>query len=613
MGIVYRAEDLRLKRKVALKLLAPELAADDRFRDRFLVESELAAGLEHPNIVPIYSAGEAHGQLYIAMRYVEGPDLGQLLRREGPLEARRAVALVTQLADALDAAHARGLVHRDVKPSNALVDAADHVYLSDFGLTQTASDRSGESLTGRVVGTVDYASPEQITGEAVEGRADVYSLGCLLYECLVGEVPFRRDSELAVLWAHVHEEPPSAHERRPELPAGIDRVLATALAKDPHDRYETCAELVEGARDALGARDVVVVRDRRPLVLLGVGLLAAAAIAAGVVLSVGGRARTQPDLTVRRNTLVRLDPKTNRITHVTGVGSAPESVAVGGGAVWAYNWDDGTVSEVAARTGALRRTIAVAGSSPNVPAQTIAADASGAWVVSSSNGTGLLTHVRPGLVNKTFPLQGDLLTLADGGHAIWVGARTPRGSAVLKVSPDTGLVVKSFPLGSSDIQSIAVGDRAVWSLTVDGTLFRIDPASARVAERKRLPTGGRPVAALAVGYGAVWALLGGPAALLRIDPRTLETTTVPAPVVPSGGTYGGGTPNLAIGSGAVWWSGVDTGTIWRLDPHSLRIVKTIRISPPVNRQDALRPLELFEPLGTAAGAGGVWVSISRPF
>jgi len=235
MSVVYQAEDLRLKRKVALKLLAPELAEDQRFRDRFLRESELAASLDHPNIVPIYAAGEADGQLYIAMRYVPGGDLKRLLR-DG-LEPDRACGLLAQVASALDAAHARGLVHRDVKPGNVLLDSGEHCYLCDFGLTKQVSSESGFTATGQIVGTIEYVAPEVIEGKELTAGADLYSLGCLLYECLAGEPPFHRDSEFAVLWAHVNEPPPKLSELRPELSGGLDAVLAKALAKAPEKRY----------------------------------------------------------------------------------------------------------------------------------------------------------------------------------------------------------------------------------------------------------------------------------------------------------------------------------------------------------------------------------------
>jgi serine/threonine-protein kinase len=250
MSLVYRAFDEMLERNVALKFIAPELAGDDEFRDRFLRESRLAAAIEHPNIVPVYDAGEADGQLYIAMRYVEGTDLKRLLRDEDALPTGRALAIVAQAAAALDAAHARKLVHRDVKPSNILIADGDQVYLADFGLTKKSSDRTALSRTGRFLGTIDYVAPEQIEGKAVDARADVYALGCVLHECLTGEVPFARDSDLAVLWAHVNDPPPKASERRPELPAGIDAVVARALAKEPEERTPRSSGHPRGGRGA---------------------------------------------------------------------------------------------------------------------------------------------------------------------------------------------------------------------------------------------------------------------------------------------------------------------------------------------------------------------------
>lgn len=209
MGVVYRAYDPRLKRHIALKLLAPELAEDERFRERFLAESELAASLEHPNVVPIHDVGEVEGQLFIVMRLVEGSDLKALLRTEGRLEPVQVLAIVSQVADALDAAHAKGLVHRDVKPSNVLLDEREHAYLADFGLTKKITDHGAFAGELRSLGTVDYVAPEQIRGEDLDARADVYSLGCLLYECLAGEAPFAGGSDAAVLFAHLEEEPPT--------------------------------------------------------------------------------------------------------------------------------------------------------------------------------------------------------------------------------------------------------------------------------------------------------------------------------------------------------------------------------------------------------------------
>jgi tRNA A-37 threonylcarbamoyl transferase component Bud32 len=250
MAVVYRAEDLRLGRKVALKLLAPELSKDERFQQRFIRESRLAASIDHPNIIPLYEAGEVDGALYIVMRYVVGSDLKALMEREGLPEPPRLLSLFRQVAGALDAAHAAGLVHRDVKPGNILVasgagpEDTDHVYLTDFGLTKRSSSQSGLTGTGHFIGTIDYVAPEQITGNQVDGRTDVYALGCVLYECLTGDPPFQREDDAGLLWAHLVEAPPRVTERWPDVPEGLDAVVATALAKAPDDRFPTCRELV---------------------------------------------------------------------------------------------------------------------------------------------------------------------------------------------------------------------------------------------------------------------------------------------------------------------------------------------------------------------------------
>jgi Protein kinase domain len=245
MGVVYRATDLSLDRPVALKLIAPELAQDKRFRERFLREPRLAAALDHPHVIPIYEAGEHDGQLYLAMRFVEGSDLKTVLEQEGRLPPERALKVLGQVAGALDAAHRRALVHRDVKPANVLIDTDGHAYLTDFGITKQVGGASTD--TGRMVGTLDYLAPEQIRGDPVDGRTDVYALGCLLYECLSGAPPFRRATEAETLWAHMQDEPAP----RRDQPA-LDPVLHKALAKNPDERYGSCVELIDAAGAALG-------------------------------------------------------------------------------------------------------------------------------------------------------------------------------------------------------------------------------------------------------------------------------------------------------------------------------------------------------------------------
>ncbi|MET9603572.1 serine/threonine-protein kinase [Streptomyces sp. NPDC006512] len=260
MAVVYRARDLRLDRTVALKLLAPELARNDTFRQRFAHESKVAAAIDHPHIVPVFEAGEAEGLLYIAMRYVAGQDLRALLDRTGPLPVATAARIAGQVASALDAAHAHDLVHRDVKPGNILVaegtdsEHPEHVYLTDFGLTKKSLSLTGFTTVGQFVGTLDYVAPEQIAGKPVDGRCDVYSLGCVVHEMLTGGPPFRRDDDLALLWAHQYDAPPPPSEARPDLSPEVDAVLAKALAKSPGDRWDDCLAFTTALRRAGPAR-----------------------------------------------------------------------------------------------------------------------------------------------------------------------------------------------------------------------------------------------------------------------------------------------------------------------------------------------------------------------
>jgi serine/threonine protein kinase len=252
MAVVFRARDERLQRQVALKILAPALAADEAFRRRFIRESRAAAAVDDPHIIPVFEAGEADRVLFIAMRYVPGGDVRTLLRRVGPLSPGRAMAVISPVACALDAAHGVGLVHRDVKPANILVDARpgrpDHVYLSDFGLSKGVTS-SGPTRSGQFLGTPDYSAPEQIEGKPVDGRADQYSLACAAFELLCGEAPFPREHATAVIWAHMSEPAPMLTSRQPGLPPGVDGVLAKALAKAPGDRYASCREFAEALRE----------------------------------------------------------------------------------------------------------------------------------------------------------------------------------------------------------------------------------------------------------------------------------------------------------------------------------------------------------------------------
>jgi serine/threonine protein kinase len=261
MSVVYRAHHIRLSRKVALKFLDPQLAQDESFRERFIRESKAAAAIDHPNIVPIYEAGEHDGLFFIAMRHVDGVDLKSLLEQNGRLDPARTFSIIAQLGSALDAAHARGLVHRDVKPQNVLVvsgagpEPRDHVYLTDFGLTRDTTSSAVLTAAGDFVGTIDYATPEQIESRSLDGRTDIYSLGCVLYECLTGLVPFRRENEVAVMYAHLLEAPPSLRSERPDLSEGLDAVVARAMAKSKEERFGSCKEMVTALRSELTAAE----------------------------------------------------------------------------------------------------------------------------------------------------------------------------------------------------------------------------------------------------------------------------------------------------------------------------------------------------------------------
>jgi serine/threonine protein kinase/sugar lactone lactonase YvrE len=256
-AVVFRALDERLGRPVALKILSPDLASSSpEFRRRFIAESRAAAAVDDPHIIPVYEAGQADGVLFIAMRFVAGGDLRQVLEREGALPPDRAADFVSPVASALDAAHAAGLVHRDVKPGNILVDARagrpDHVYLSDFGIVKGAALGSLTGVGSSNLGTPDYMAPEQISGEPVDGRTDQYSLACVAVQLLTGTVPFQRDSLPALIYAHLSLPPPSLVALRPDLPAAVDQVVAKAMAKAPPERYESCGDFADALREALG-------------------------------------------------------------------------------------------------------------------------------------------------------------------------------------------------------------------------------------------------------------------------------------------------------------------------------------------------------------------------
>ena len=606
MGVVYRATDLRLRRQVALKVMAPELALDELFRKRFARESELAMSLEHPNVVPIYDAGEVDGCLYIAMRHVEGTDLRTLLRAEGALAPERAVVICRQVADALDAAHASGLVHRDVKPSNVLLDARGHAYLADFGLTRQLAEQGADFGSGRSLGTPAYLAPEQIEGGPVDHRADIYSLGCFLFECLTGEAPFARDSRLAVVWAHLEEEPPSASERRPELPEAIDPVLRTAMAKDPEARYATCEALVAAAEDALGLA-ARATPPRRATLALAAAAVAALAVVGAVIAARDDHVAAASGLAaVRENSVVRIDPSTNEIVAVVDVGRNPVATATGGGRVWVLN--ERSVSEIDPATNAVEHTTGLA-TNPNNPAShlgpILAADVNAAWSVGFDYDRveyRLTKVLRDGRGKQEIRLAHAPVAVALGAGAVWVLAAKDSGVAVvLRIDPATGNVTAttSLPDAAKGADGIAVGANHVWiAVSQRADLYRLDARTARV-------TGHRDLGALSslpvVGYGAVWICVANPGStMLRVDQRTMRDTLAINSIPGDGGRF-------SPGYGSMWRHDIPNGGVLRFHSRTGKHLATIRVTPkpPQPGGGDLTPTSI------AVGAGGVWVPVGR--
>jgi streptogramin lyase/predicted Ser/Thr protein kinase len=575
MSVVYLAEDLRLKRQVALKLLAPPLTEDEAFRERFLEESQLAASLDHPNVVPIYAAGETGDELYIAMRYVEGQDL-KVLVRAGALAPERAIRICSQVAEALDFAHERGLVHRDVKPSNVLLDAKEHVYLADFGLTKRLGE--GRTVEPALFGTIDYVAPEQIRGDEIDGRVDVYALGCLLYECLVGSSPFRRGSDAATLFAHLEDEPPP-------LP-GLDDVLSRALAKEPDLRQQTCCELIEEAREALGIAAPAPRRSRLPLAAAA----AAVAIAAAALLAVSLTRSGGPASSGLDGRLLRIDPASNRVTSSIPVGDGAAAVAVGSGRVWVASYRAGTLAQLDPRTGAK-----TSGPAIGMP-HDVTVHAGKAYVAALGPSTfgGNVTQFDEASGGRTggvtFPTPPCSLT--SGTYGVWIagcpdvyelrvdGSNVMTGRRVTIPYP----AHLSAANAREGLGGMAIGEGAVWVIgdASDPRLWRIDPRGHRIVATIRL---GFPPAKVAAGEGAVWVTDELDDRLVEVNPATNRIVRS----IPVGRGAGG----VAVGAGSVWVTGAIDHTVTRVDPSTGRVVRTIRVAA--------------SPQAVAVGGGGVWV------
>jgi YVTN family beta-propeller protein len=596
MGMVYLAEQTGPHRQVALKLLLDPATASEAFRERFLRESELAAAIDHPNVLPVYDAGETDGVLWIAMRYVDGIDLAALLARDGPLAAEQALAIAGQVAGALDAAHARGLVHRDVKPGNILLamdgGAVAHAYLADFGLTKRIGGARGLTASGQVLGTIDYVAPEQVEGGPVDGLADQYSLGCVLFECLTGVVPFRRDSELAVLWAHVHDPPPRIDDHRPDLPAALDEVIGRALAKAPGDRYPSCGALVAAAQAALAGAAPAGLRHRiaravgrrarhrrragltrRSSLVLSItaAVLSAVLLVVAVVVARDGGAPTGPTtpaVVLAADRAVRINPATYEPVASVAVGTEPSAVVGGGGLVWVASRRDGTVSVVDPDTNRVQATIPASGSGPAGQGGSGLAYASGSlWVANTAQRQ--VARVEPDaeptalIPVRASPnaLRASPNALVPAQDAVWVAARTQNGAGlVARIDAGSNQVDHPIRLGHPPTGlAITPDGGTVWVATpADRAVHRIDTGTGRV---DRIPLPEAPDQA-AYGDGAVWVTSSTDNVVLRIDEETSKRETIPVGNGPSG---------IAFGADRVWVANSKDGTVSTIDPQTREV------------------------------------------
>jgi streptogramin lyase len=603
MGVVYRATHLGLDRPVALKVIARELAGDASFRDRFLRESRLAARLDHPSVVPIYDSREVDGELFVAMRLVEGGDLRGLIDREGPLPPARATALLGQVAAALDAAHAAGIVHRDVKPHNVLVEG-DRAYLSDFGLAK-AIDESAASAAS-VVGTVAYMSPEQWRGEAVGPPADNYSLGCVLYEAVTGVVPYARaEADLATT---------------PRLPLGLEQAIERATAPRPEDRFPTATELIDAASAAAsglehpthildaasdprrpttpltaparstaaspgttqvdrGAEEVTQVDrgarggGRRRALVAGGGILFLAAIAAAVLLLTSGSsgptvaapvAIGKPPLRIAagsekiwvlsepEGTLTRIDSETDKIIGAPiDLGQGVAAVAVGGGSVWVTDARTGELLRVDDETGRVSQRIKVGGR----PGPLVYGG--GRVWVADTEGSGITAVNAKGgrIVRRKLAPHSSPVRLATGAGGLWVSNAV--ADTVRRIDLSSFAVGAPIPAGRRP-SGITVADGLVWvAATRSDSVTRVDPSIAAVS--------GAPIAVgdgpggIDAGTSAVWVALAGEDAVRRLELPSGEPDGGPIAVGPRPSA-------IAVGETAVWVVNDGDGSVTRIEP-----------------------------------------------
>ena len=609
MGVVYRAAQISLGRPVALTVISETLSDREGFRERFVRESRLAASLDHPNVIPVYAAGEHDGVLYIAMRFVDGTDLRALLAAEGALDPARAAGVVAQVASALDAAHERGLVHRDVKPANILVAArggGEHTYLTDFGLTKRTASDSGLTAAGEWVGTLDYVAPEQVRGERVDSRADVYALGCVLYELLTGQVPFPRDDDIAKLWAHISDPPPTVLDLSPDTPRALAGVAARCMEKEPSDRFQTAGEMGRaalasvpglgdtgararmaagrrgvafggGSRTRAGATAVLADTAPRPLLARRSSILALAALTiagagAALVLLTGGDSDPKGSPVATR-------PSAGTVDVRIEVGDSPSGIDLENDSAWVANEGDATVSRVDLATRRVRGKPIAVGKNPRA----VAGEAGGVWVANFGGGTVSRIDAESGRLIQTIPVGLGPTDIVVRGRFVWVSTQERR---IVQIDARSGAVVNR-DIGVRSSGALDVGQGRLWIADrVDGVLRGFFIGADVVADPP-LVLGDTPTD-IEAGPRYVWATVAGDGAVRRIPlardgpgDRTIET---------------GGRPEALDASKiGIWVADSERETLIRINRKSGRL--------------SGRPVRVGEdPAGVAVGREAVWVT-----
>lgn len=610
MGVVYRARQLDLDRDVALKVIAPELVEDPQTRKRFLSEARAAGAVEHPNVVPVHGVGIAEGRAYLVMRYVAGDDLRTLVRMRGALAPEQAAAIAVQLGNALDAIHSAGYVHRDVKPQNVMVDTAGHVYLSDFGLAKQALASTGPTRSEQWVGTLDYAAPEQLRGERVDARADVYALGGVVYFMLTGRVPFERADDHAKLWAHLADPPPRPSAVRPELPAELDAVVLRALAKDPEQRHPSAGDLGRAARAAAGAgaatgpermvargaaapATTVAARSRvapprsarrtRPLLAAASLMLVAAA---GFALLGGfdrdGARRAALVATPRPKDTPR--PGTADAAPVSvgetieNVGFRPRGLVVANGHLWVISGTEQRMTSIEIESGEPQ------GPQPFVGrgAADIARDGDMIWVAGHGRRAIMGFSARTGRMHRFRETPSPPIRVVAGASGLWVvGREQPGDPAVLMHYDREGRELVGQHEFADGIAAVARGGGYLWlALEREGRVMRI----ARDGELEHGAWLTSPASELAYGAGYLWASVQIDDTVARIDPRSTlaPTTRVWHP------------EQLVVARGRVFVASNTDHSVVMIRPSTGERIGKLRVER--------------NPYGVAAGAGHVWVT-----